>query len=151
MTYRFLADTMLGKLAKWLRVMGYDTVYRNFYKMGEIEDNIRSGRLLLSRNTRLTNTLSRFLLVRSDRVGDQLRELRDGGYIVPRKSEWFSRCLVCNVGLEDIPAEEARESVPEYVFYQNMTAIRYCPRCGRYFWPGSHRDTMIRQLKAWGF
>ena len=151
MTYRFLADTMLGKLAKWLRIMGYDTIYRSSYKMGEIEENITAGRLILSRNTRLTDTHGHFFLIRSVHVGDQLHELSEGGYIIPQKSGWFSRCLVCNVILKNIPVEAARESVPEYVFYQNLTAIRFCPTCGRYFWPGSHRDRMIHQLKAWGF
>jgi len=150
MTYRFLADTMLGKLAKWLRIMGYDTIYRSSYKMG-IEENIAAGRLILSRNTRLTDTHSHLFLIRSDRVGDQLHELSEGGYIIPQKSQWFSRCPVCNVVLEDVPVEAVRESVPEYVFYHDKTAIRTCPTCGRYFWPGSHRDRMIQQIKAWGF
>ena len=150
MTNRFLADTMLGKLAKWLRVMGYDTIYQTFYRSGEIGDYIRSGRLLLSRNTRLMDNFSKLFLVRSDHVGDQLRELREEGCIIPQQSDWFSRCLICNVVLEDATAEEAREIVPEYAFYQNMAAIRHCPTCGRYFWPGSHRERMIRQIRAWG-
>jgi uncharacterized protein with PIN domain len=53
--------------------------------------------------------------------------------------------------LQTAAVGEAREGIPEYVYYQGLTKIRTCPSCGRYFWPGSHRERMIEQLTTWGF
>jgi uncharacterized protein with PIN domain len=59
--------------------------------------------------------------------------------------------LICNEPLEAAEIEEAREHIPEYVYYQGISKIQVCPSCGRYFWQGSHRERMIRQLSEWGF
>jgi uncharacterized protein with PIN domain len=150
METKFIADSMLGKLAKWLRVLGYDTLYQTFYEEGAVAESAREGRKVLSRHkptiTRYTNSV----LIHSDHVKDQLYELKNGGTITSDRSEWFSRCLLCNIPLEETKGADARENVPEYVFYQSASEIRFCPSCGRYFWPGSHRERMVRQLEEWG-
>jgi uncharacterized protein with PIN domain len=150
MEVRFLADSMLGRLAKWLRVMGYDTYYQPFYKEGIIGQLIHDGRRLLSRRKAITEQYQNALLILSDHVNEQLQEIKQGGNLTPDRSNWFSRCLICNVRLKEAEAEKARESVPEYVLYENLAGIRFCPSCSRYFWPGSHRERMIRQLEEWG-
>ena len=142
---------MLGRLAKWLRVLGYDTYYQRFYPSGTIESLLKQERRLLSRNRALVNCFPETLLIRSNRVGDQLRELATLTGMTPDRSRWFSRCLICNDILEAVEAEEARERIPEYVYYQGLSKIQACPSCGRYFWPGSHRQRMITQLSEWGF
>ncbi len=48
---------------------------------------------------------------------------------------WFTLCLRCNIRLETPSPEDVRENVPEYVFHQNASATRFCPSCGRFFWP----------------
>ncbi|MBW2610460.1 MAG: hypothetical protein JRC68_08980 [Deltaproteobacteria bacterium] len=151
MEVRFLADSMLGKLAKWLRVMGYDAYYESFDGAHRIYHLVQDGRLLLSRNRPITEQYPDSLLIRSDQVKEQLQEIRDAGYIKADRSKWFMRCLICNIQINEVTREDARENIPEYIFYQNKTAIRFCPSCGRYFWPGSHRNRMIRQLEEWGF
>lgn len=149
MKVRFVADSMLGKLAKWLRVLGYDTHYQPFYRPGLLDGLVQEGRMLLSRNRTTVNRCASALLIQSDDVKDQLREMRDGHHIILDRSQWFSRCLTCNVPLEEPVNRDAHESVPEYVSYQCAAGIRYCPSCNRYFWPGSHRDRMIEQLEKW--
>ncbi|UCF56011.1 MAG: hypothetical protein JSW15_07835 [Deltaproteobacteria bacterium] len=151
MEVRFIADSMLGRLAKWLRVLGYDTLYQPLYKEDVIGELVREGRKLLSRHGPAITRYSNSMLIRSDRVKDQLYEMKNVGNITSDRSKWFSRCLICNVPLEEANAIDARENVPEYVFYQSSSGIRFCPSCGRYFWPGSHRERMIRQLEEWGF
>jgi uncharacterized protein with PIN domain len=151
MEERFLADAMLGKLAKWLRVMGYDTHYQSLYREGQIESLVRDGRRLLSRHKKTTDLYPRATLILDDHVRDQLKALKQLGRIQISKETWFSRCLACNVALVDADFSEARENVPEYIFYQNITNIRFCSLCGRFFWPGSHRQRMMNLLGRWGF
>ncbi len=151
MEVRFLADTMLGKLAKWLRVMGYDVHYQSYYKKGEIKAYLNEGRLLLSRCNPITNLFSNSLLISSNNVKDQLQELMEASLISSDRSRWFTRCILCNVALNQAKKEEARDRVPDYVFSQNINGIRYCPSCDRCFWPGSHKEKMIIQMVEWGF
>ena len=148
---RFLADSMLGRLAKWLRVMGLDTHYQPFYKDGVISHITHDGRMLLSRQRSIINQYPNSLLILSEQVKDQLHEIRDRGYLQTDRSKWFARCLICNTLLKEVPAGKACKNIPEYVFYQNIKGIRLCPTCGRYFWPGSHKKRMISQLENWGF
>ncbi len=147
---KFIADSMLGKLAKWLRIMGYDTHYRRHYGVGEMGTLIIEGRELLTKNRKAKKRYSPSRLIRSSHVKDQLRELKREGIFTLGKGKRFSRCIICNVELSQADIKSARENVPEYVFYQCMTHIRFCQLCGRYFWPGSHRDSMIQRLEEWG-
>ena len=148
---RFVADSMLGRLAKWLRIMGFDTYYRSFYEPGEIKGLINDERLLLSRSRRMVDMYPHSLFISSERVKDQLYEIRDSGYLIIDTSKWFKRCLDCNTELQSTTPVNAREHIPEYVFYQNITSLCFCPLCGRYFWPGSHKNRMSIQLEEWGF
>ncbi len=142
---------MLGRLAKWLRVLGYDTHYQRYYPKGAIKGLLGQERRLLSRNRGLVTCYPETLVIVSDQVGNQLREVAMQTGITPDRSMWFSRCLICNEPLMKAEAEEARERIPEYVYYQGPARIQACPSCGRYFWPGSHRERMMKQLIAWGF
>ena len=141
---------MLGRLAKWLRVMGFDIHYQSYYKRLQIEQYVREGRLLLSRHRKTIELYSGAVFIESDHVRDQIFELKKGGYLKPDSRAWFTRCLSCNLPLEKIDPTSARENVPEYIFYENPKGIRRCPSCKRYFWPGTHRKKMVRQLTEWG-
>jgi len=149
---KFTADAMLGKLAKWLRALGYDTWYASSYRKETLTWLLKEGRLLLTRHRKRAETAGRQgMLVRGDRVGEQLAELTRNLELAPPSSAWFTRCLRCNVLLRQADETRAREKVPEYVFYEKVSQIRFCPSCGRHYWPGSHRSRMEAQLKEWGF
>jgi len=148
---RFVADSMLGRLAKWLRVLGYDTHYQHHYSPGHIARLIKDDRRLLSRHKKTANQYPDAILLHTDHVGAQITELKDEIDLTPDRSHWFSRCLICNALLKEAPPHHARENLPEYVFFQTMTAISFCRSCGRYYWPGTHRARMMKQLELWGF
>ncbi len=148
---RFVADVMLGKLAKWLRVLGFDTLYRSFDPIEPVAHMSRKGRIPLTRQKKLVSSLFKAVHIEYDNVGDQLNQLKEAVAINTFHSEWFCRCIRCNSLLKDANIEAARDSVPEYVFYRNFKRIRFCATCGKYFWPGSHRTRMEKQLSGWGF
>jgi len=142
---------MVGRLAKWLRVLGYDTHYQTHYTPDRLETLLSQGRVLLTRHRKRAESSGRkAVLVHGNHVRDQLIGLARELHLEPVRSAWFSRCLICNTLLKQACENEARDKIPEYVFYQNMAQIHFCPTCGRYFWPGSHRTRMEDQLKKWG-
>ena len=151
MARQFIIDTMLGKLAKWLRVMSYDAHYQSYYKDGELAQFIKDGRVLLSRDRKIIQEYEDSFFIKSDHVCDQLLEVKENGYIKESEIICFLRCLICNTPLEKIQVEKARGRIPEYIYNQNDNHIRFCRSCGRYFWPGSHKYRMTTQLKEWGF
>ena len=148
---RFVADVMLGRLAKWLRVLGFDTYYQSFSQVHIIDKMAKQGRIPLTRQWKLIPLLEGAVFIRDNHVGEQLAQLKSEYLSSPHHTGWFSRCLVCNVPLMDASEDVVRDNVPEYVFYKNINTIRFCSSCGRYFWPGSHRTKMENQLNAWGF
>lgn len=150
MQMKFAADTMLGRLAKWLRVLGYDTHYQSYYHPGQLEFLVREERRLITRDAKKCYLDARAVFLRHDTLSEQLVELISLFRLKPDPDRWFLRCLRCNGLLETVPDARAREGVPEYVFYENRGQIKACNDCGRYFWPGSHRARMAKQLYAWG-
>ena len=148
---RFVADVMVGKLAKWLRVLGYDTHYQPHYSHGAIDAFMREGRILLTRHKERAEKSGGAVLICGNKVSEQLMKLKKKLDLEPVHSVWFSRCLICNAILRQAREEIAGAKIPEYVLYQNRTNISFCPLCGRHFWPGSHRAIMEQQLKEWGF
>jgi uncharacterized protein with PIN domain len=151
METRFIADAMLGRLSTWLRVMGYDTHYQMSYEEETIRSSVQEGRILLSRRARISEEHPGAIWVHSHHVGEQLRELVERDVLRPRRTEWFRRCLVCNVPLRKAASEISMESVPDYVLHHKISELRCCPACRRLFWAGTHRENMIRQLEKWGF
>ena len=128
---KFIADRMLGKLAKELRMLGYDTVYyrgENAYSL--IESARGEGRVILTRSTQFTPERSEDRIVRimEDKPSLQLRELIQRKIISLHEEPLFSRCLLCNVLLAEIPREEAEGKVPDFIFYQQTDFLR-CPQC----------------------
>jgi uncharacterized protein with PIN domain len=142
---KFAADAMLGKLAKWLRILGYDTSYER-----DIDDEslalaaARQGRLLLTRDTRLIRKLraGEYLFIRDNAPLDQLRQAFKELNLRADEGLIFSRCTLCNTSLVDMDRDAAQGLVPEYVFMK-AEGFKRCPDCGRVYWPGTH----IKRIK----
>ncbi|NIR15454.1 MAG: hypothetical protein GWN86_16615, partial [Desulfobacterales bacterium] len=82
---------------------------------------VREGRKLLSRHRSTVTRYANSMLIRSDHVKDQLHEMKKSGAITSERSKWFSRCLLCNVPLQEAEGTHARDNVPEYVFHQSAS------------------------------
>lgn len=143
---RLLADCMLGRLAKWLRLLGYDTAYENDATDHELARRARAeGRVLLTRDRELVNRRGlETLLIRSEQLEQQVEEVQAA--LGPPPSPSLSRCSVCNVVLEDVSPAEVADQVPPYVL-NTYTEFRHCPSCGRMYWSGSHVRAMNEQLR----
>ena len=142
---KLLADCMLGRLAKWLRLLGYDTAYDNVASDPELARRSRAeGRVLLTRDHELAHRRGlQTLLIQSEVLEEQVREVQDALGAPPNPA--LSRCSVCNVVLEPATPEEIADRVPPYVL-RTQTAFRRCSGCGRVYWPGTHLQAMREQL-----
>ena len=146
----FVIDATLGRLAKWLRIMGIDAHYQTSYKKMEIENLIKKGRILLTGSRALRDSLKPSILIKSDKVQFQLMEMDKHGLLPKTNDNWFKRCIRCNTPLKSVKIKDAQGRIPEYIVSQNIEGIRHCPSCNRYFWPGSHRGKMLKQIIEWG-
>jgi len=147
----FVADTMLGKLAKYLRVMGYDTFYQKGYPDQRLSELVKEGRILLTRNHATATQYSNSVFIDHDLVKDQLKAVDNSLKLTQDWKEWFSRCIVCNSLLSKAELEVAQQNVPDFVFFTYHERIVFCPICKRFYWPGTHRERMVERLKKWGY
>ncbi len=148
---RFAADRMLGRLARWLRVLGFDTVYRaDLPGWRLIALAAREGRVVLTRDKRLRDPRgqTRIIRIRSDRFRGQLREL-DREIPLGGVGSRPSRCVECNVEVEPLAPADVPPSVPEYV-RATQRSFRRCPRCRRIYWNATHRERMEAEIAALG-
>lgn len=144
---KFLCDHMLGTLAKWLRFLGYDTAYAGpLDDTALLEQAKRERRALLTRDKQLAGRASGGLGIRSDRLEEQLEEVRRAFGITAKNA--FSLCSLCNTEIQRLPAEEARGMVPEGVL-AGHTEFWRCPTCLRVYWKGSHFEALERQIARW--
>lgn len=144
---RFVVDVMLGRLAKWLRIAGFDVLYSNRYTDDELISLSQSEqRVLLTRDTRLLlrRAVGPFVFLESERVREQIRQVFEAARIAELPG-LFSRCITCNRVLYEISREDVRDRVPSYVF-ATQTLFKLCPECGRIFWAGTHRAAVLRAL-----
>ncbi len=135
---RFIADSMLGRLSRWLRLLGYDTLYFPTIEDNKIIRIARSeGRILLTRDTRLIKEKGvgvKFLLLTSnDTVHQVLEVIKIFGLMAGD----MKRCALCNGVLKNIEKASVQDSVPEYV-YLNFSSFMKCTECGKVYWQGSH-------------
>jgi len=142
---RFIADAMLGTLAKWLRILGYDTQFDTSLDDHQLVRLARAdGRVLLTRDRELAQRPGiQVLFVVSEQLDAQIAQVLVDLDLVPNRS--FSRCPVCNELLVEIDSETARARVPRYVAETHET-FRSCPACGRVYWRGTHWQQMADQL-----
>jgi uncharacterized protein with PIN domain len=144
---RFVVDVMLGKLARWLRILGFDAAYANRAEDRELLQTARrERRVLLTKDHRLLESARnvRGLLIESDDWRAQLVQVLDA-LGLRRGVRPFSRCIACNVGLKRLSREDAKNLVAPFVC-EKAASFAICPACGRVYWPGTHFSDMDAKL-----
>jgi len=149
---RFIADASLSGLAKWLRLLGYDTA-TYFQEAGPsmMRRAQEEERILLTRRKDMAQRQfsGRMLLL------DQTDKLKQLAFIASELSlnvhpeKMFTICLVCNEYLHSVKREEVQYVVPEYV-YENCKSYKRCAKCGKIYWTGTHGAKAMCYLKNHG-
>jgi uncharacterized protein len=150
--YKFIVDEMAGKLARFLRMLGYDTVYHKEIANSKlIEIALSEKRIILTRDTHLIEMkiVKDYFLVSDDDPEVQLKDVLKHFELNPDLNSFLSRCLDCNSLLEDISKESVEDQVWPYV-YKTQNRFMICPDCKRIFWEGDHVRAMCKRLLDWG-
>ena len=146
---KFLADRMLGKLVKWLRILGYDTSYPSFNNdLSLILTARQEGRILLTRDVNLIKrrSICDYLFIKDDHWEEQLAGIIKGLKLkIDLNSKIFSRCSLCNTPTIDVDKKEVKKFVPPYVFLTQNRFV-YCPSCKKYYWRGTHWQRMTQKI-----
>ncbi len=151
MEMKFFADNNVGRLAKWLRMMGYDT---RFFSSGDdssmIAIALAEDRVILTRDTQImrrrvvTSGQLKAILIQGDEPEQQMRQVIDN-LNLDCQFKPFTICLECNQPLVPRTREQVKDLVPPYVF---QTQVQYveCPTCHRIYWRGTHWQAMAGKL-----
>jgi len=145
---RFGADRMLGRLARMLRLLGYDTLYANDITPAQLLENARSGnRTILTRGetARRYPHADKILIIGSEYPPVQLGEVVKRLDLDVRAGLW-TRCTLCNapIGRVEKPTVEAIVKPKIFLLYDEFYR---CTGCGHVYWRGSHVDRILRNLE----
>lgn len=149
---KFVCDDNLGRLARWLRTLGFDTVFSQTITDSQvISAALTEDRIIITRDHQLAEkTLARqVILLQSTNPLEQLKILIETTGLVPDAARLFSICPLCNVAVEKIDKKKFVAQIPPYV-YRTKDRFNRCPACGRIFWSGTHVDRMKEKLAAAG-
>ncbi|MBI2917730.1 MAG: Mut7-C RNAse domain-containing protein [Chloroflexi bacterium] len=151
---KFIADTNVGRLAKWLRVLGYDTLMLDTHS----DDNhlvrlaFEQGRVILTKDSHIlrrrivTEGHVHAVFIQDDDVDSQLRQVVSAlGLDADIRA--FSRCIECNHTLEPRARDQVEGQVPPYVF-RTQQEFAQCPQCQRVYWQGTHWQRMRREVES---
>ncbi len=148
---RFIIDHNVGKLAKWLRMMGYDSLFFTGEDDSQmVRQALAEDRILLTRDTGImkrrvvTTGRLKAILMESEEPEKQMRQLT-ATIDINSQAHPFTICLECNRELIDRKPGEVKDRVPPYV-YKTQTQYMECPECHRIYWRGTHWKTMLNNL-----
>jgi len=151
---KFIVDHNVAKLARWLRMMGYDTiVFDQPDDWQMIRTALAENRIVITKDTGvmkrrvITSGKLRALLITDDDPEKQIQQVIATFQLNNHKS--LSLCLECNVPLVRVKREEIKDRVPLYV-YQTKSQFVECPVCHRVYWQGTHWEAMMQTLSILG-
>lgn len=134
---------MLGRLARYMRIMGYDTSYPNLEISDTelIEISKADDRILLSRDRQLCSRYIKSIYIDSDRIDEQIIQITN--IERPRRELLFSRCTICNGVLVKGDSNCREEYDP-----RKKDSVYHCPDCGRCYWDGTHSQNILAKLES---
>jgi uncharacterized protein with PIN domain len=138
----------LGRLAKWLRILGFDAEYFNEDKPASlIIQALRDERTILTRNHRLPQVRGvKIVFIQNEKIKEQVGETLKKLNLKPDSAAMFTRCIICNAELVVITKEKIKDKVPEYVF-KTQEHFLTCPKCSRIYWQGTHWGNVAKTLE----
>jgi len=151
---RFLLDGMLGKLTRWLRMIGYEATYLKNYEDGKLLSLAKRDSLtLLTSDRELYRTAAsrgiESFLVRGRTEAERLAALADRYKLNLRIDTTVSRCPVCGSPLREAPRDEVEDAVPPATFKVHQTFwVCNNPECGKVYWQGSHWKKIEQTLET---
>lgn len=149
---KFIADIMLGKLARYLRIFSYDVLY--FQKISDkdiVNKAEKESRIVLTRDYKMIRRSPfkygrvKFLFISDDKVLKQLEQLVKELNLELKIN--LIRCIECNHILEKVDKEKVKGKVPVYV-YKSTTNFAYCSNCDKYYWEGTHLKLMNKRFSS---
>jgi len=149
--WKFIVDNNVGKLAKWLRIMGYDTLFFNGSNDSRmVAIALAEERVILTKDTQImkrgviTRGRLKAILIQSDQPELQMQQVIDNLHLDCRFKP-FSICLECNQPLVGKSKEQVKDLVPPFVF-KTQNQYMECPSCHRIYWRGTHWQRMREKL-----
>ena len=141
----FAAEKTLGRLAKWLRLLGFDTLIT----AERFLDTMENDRIFLTRTQRLKKPLAlrKFIFIESDHLEQQLNQVVRELDLKAADTRPISRCLQCNALIVAAEKNSVRGRVPDYIF-ETHDRFQRCPKCSRIYWPGSHTRRGLEKIRA---
>ncbi|MBI5210125.1 MAG: Mut7-C RNAse domain-containing protein [Elusimicrobia bacterium] len=150
---RFLADGMLGRLSKWLVLLGFDARcvgWKGEADAALLEIAQKEGRVFLTRDANIPEVKGlRKVVVRPQGLEEQLKFVLEAVGVKARREKLFSRCTACNVELAPVSREEALPLVPPLVRGLETPFFR-CPACAKLYWNGTHTSNTVARLEKMG-
>ena len=148
MALYFAADRTLGKLTKWMRILGFDTICEIdacaelFYK------HLAIDRIVLTRTGTIKKQFSdhRLVFITSNYLDLQLKQVITELGIRPADTRPFSRCIDCNILIVDADPDDVCGFIPDYI-YEIYDEFKKCIQCNRIFWPGSHTKRSLERIE----
>ncbi len=147
---RFICDSMFGRLAKNLRMLGFDTLYaRLLSPQALIQKALEQQRIILTRRTVFPKSTAAdsIVYIRSNAPKEQLREVMTSCGISGAVISPFTICLRCNAPLANLAKEAAASRVPDYIL-STVDHFAACPSCDRVYWRGTHYAKMADRILA---
>jgi uncharacterized protein with PIN domain len=149
---KFIVDQNVGKMAKWLRMAGFDaSLFTGADDAAMVATAITEKRILLTRDRRIMKRRVivggriKAILIESDRFKAQVQQVLSTLRLDKSRFRPFTTCLECNRRLEESTKEAMKDRVPPYV-YLTQEHFAECPACRRLYWQGTHWQAMNREI-----
>ena len=148
MAIKFATENTLGKLTKWLRILGFDACEISTDECVK-DTGLGHDRFQLTRTRKRIEQLNQIngLFIQSNEPVEQIKEVIRALDITEKDIKPFCRCVVCNTPIEPIGKETIRHIIPDYV-WDNHDKFQQCPTCQKIYWAGSHIKRGMERIKA---
>lgn len=145
---KFIADCMLGKLSRWMRILGFDVLFMKDNDDIILETAEKEKRIILTKDTRMGSRKfkGKIYFVEGEDWRTQLKEVLDR-FSLWDKIEPFTRCPNCGTPLKIVRKDRVKYLVPSFIYDQKET-FSFCKKCEKVFWEGTHMDDMEKKINS---